>query len=457
MNVVLISTYELGRQPFGLASPAAWLKREGARVTCLDLAVQGLDRHAIACADLVAFYVPMHTATRIAASFVARVKAINPRAHVCFYGLYAPVNEGYLRGLGAETILGGEFEEGLAALYQRLAANGGRARTSHQPEPRISLARQRFLAPDRSGLPDLSKYAYLNLGDGVRRTVGYTEASRGCKHSCRHCPIVPVYDGQFRVVQRDVILADIRQQVEAGARHITFGDPDFFNGPGHAIAIVEALHCEFPGVTYDVTIKIEHLLRHARLLPALRDTGCLFVTSAAESVDDEVLAILDKRHTRQDFARAVSLLRAVGLTLCPTFVPFTPWTTLEGFLDLLDHVASLDLIENVSPIQYAIRLLLPAGSKLLELPTVQEFVDEFDPVALCYPWAHPDARVDRLHADVLAAVKEGQDRELPRQAIFQKVWHLAGEAAASKSARFPPWDEHYPNAPIPRLSEPWYC
>ena len=453
INVVLISTYELGHQPFGLASPAAWLKREGARVTCLDLVVQGLDAQVIASADLVAFYTPMHTATRIAVSLVARVRAINPGGCLCFYGLYAPLNEEYLRRLGVDIILGGEFEDGLVSLYRRLVEG----RIGSQTEPVISLARQDFITPDRSGLPGLALYATLDLGDGARRVAGYTEASRGCKHACRHCPIVPVYGGRFRIVQRDVVLADIRQQVEAGARHVTFGDPDFFNGPGHAISIVEALHRELPGVTYDVTIKIEHLLKHAHLLPVLRDTGCLFVTSAAESVDDEVLAMLDKRHTRQDFVRAVSLLRDIGLTLCPTFVPFHPWTTPESYLDLLDHVARLGLVENVSPIQYAIRLLLPAGSKLLELPAVQEFVDEFDPVALCYPWTHPDARVDRLHAGVLAAVKEGQDRKLPRPAIFLRVWHLAREAAALNAPRFPQSHVSWPAEPIPRLSEPWYC
>src|SRR5207248_6660404 len=104
LNVVLISTYELGRQPFGLASPAAWLQEAGASVACLDLAVQRLDEELIAAADLVAFYVPMHTATRLAAMLVARVKTLNPTAHLCFYGLYAPVNEGYLRKLGADTI-----------------------------------------------------------------------------------------------------------------------------------------------------------------------------------------------------------------------------------------------------------------------------------------------------------------------------------------------------------------
>src|SRR5574341_2407766 len=122
MQVVLISSYELGRQPFGLASPAAWVRHAGGVVTCLDLAVQRLDEEAIRTADLVAFYVPMHTATRLAAALLPRVKTLNPRAHLCFYGLYAPVNEGYLRSLGAGTILGGEFEEGLLALAQRLRA-----------------------------------------------------------------------------------------------------------------------------------------------------------------------------------------------------------------------------------------------------------------------------------------------------------------------------------------------
>ena len=107
MNVVLISTYELGRQPFGLASPAAWLAKEDLRVTCLDLAREPLATEPICAADIVAFYVPMHTATRLAVQILPQIKRLNPRAHLCFYGLYSPVNEAYLRKLGAQTILGG--------------------------------------------------------------------------------------------------------------------------------------------------------------------------------------------------------------------------------------------------------------------------------------------------------------------------------------------------------------
>src|ERR1035437_5896468 len=301
MNIVLISTYELGRQPFGLASPAAWLRAQGHEVACLDLTREAFHDKSVRDADLVAFYVPMHTATRLAAGLIDRVRGINPRAHLCFYGLYAPMNEDYLRGLGVETILGGEFEEGLANLAARLnkALSGslpdssdpsfraergiplsgdeggipGIARNDgpSQPEPVISLARQKFLVPDRSGMAELANYARVVMPGGERRIAGSTEATRGCKHLCRHCPIVPVYNGAFRVVERDVVLDDIRQQVAAGAQHITFGDPDFFNGPAHSLSIVEAMHREFPQLSYDVTITVEHLRKHDAHLATLRD------------------------------------------------------------------------------------------------------------------------------------------------------------------------------------------
>lgn len=469
MNVVLVSTYELGHQPFGLASPAAWLKAAGADVTCLDLAVSHIDRAAVAQADLIAVYVPMHTATRLAAQFIPRLRSINPAAHLCAYGLYAPMNADYLRGLGVQTILGGEFEAGLTALYRRLAASsrgaflsdeaistvpGTLTMTAAQPEPIISLARQKFLTPDRSTLPRLGKYAYLEQGDGCQKLVGYTEATRGCKHTCRHCPIVPVYGGQFRVVGFEAVMADIEQQINAGAGHITFGDPDFFNAPGHAIPLVEKLHHLWPHVTYDVTIKIEHLLKHRRWLPVLRDTGCLFVTSAVEAVDDRVLAIFNKRHTRADFAAAVGLLREQRLNLQPTFVAFNPWLSLDGYLDLLQTIADLDLIDNVPPIQYAIRLLIPARSKLLELPEAQSVIEPFDQIALAYPWTHPDPRVDQLQAAIFNLIAEAQAAGLSRGEIFDRVW-AAACAAAGIDRPAPSVDRA--STPIPHLSEAWYC
>jgi hypothetical protein len=449
----------MGRQPFGLASPAAWLRAAGWEVVCADVSKERLREADIASADVIAFHLPMHTATRLAAPVIARSRALNPSARICAYGLYAPLNGEWLRSIGVDAVFGGEFEEELTAWAGTHSSSFDRLRTSEKVPLVVSLSnherpipRIHFLVPDRSTLPPLSKYASLQLTDGTRRVVGYTEASRGCKHLCRHCPVVPIYNGQFRIVPPDVVLADIAAQVAAGARHITFGDPDFFNGPTHAMRIVDGLHAAHAGVSYDVTIKVEHLLRHRALLPRLAESGCMFVTSAVESLDDRVLTILDKGHTRADFFEAVDVCAAAGVTLIPTFVAFHPWLTLAGYCDLLDTIAALDLVDHVAPIQLAIRLLLPEGSRLLTSPEMRAHVGAFDPETLTYRWSHPDPGVDALHADVTAIV--GTRLTAHRRAVFEEISALAHDraylpATPTKAAR--------DRATVPYLNEPWYC
>jgi radical SAM superfamily enzyme YgiQ (UPF0313 family) len=454
MNIVLISTYELGRQPFGLVSPAAWLRKRGHAVTCFDLTRQSLDESAIREAALIAIYLPMHTATRLATQLIPSLRQQNPGAHLCCYGLYAPMNAEYLRMLGIATLLGGEFEKGLVDLAERLGAGGDDANRA-QLEPLVSLERLQFEVPDRAGLPALEKYAHLVIpGDGYR-VVGSTEASRGCKHLCRHCPIVPVYKGVFRIVRREVVLEDIRQQVARGAQHISFGDPDFFNGIRHAMDLIEAFHNESPRITYDVTIKIEHLRKYQEHVPRLRDTGCLFVISAVESVDDKILALLDKGHTREDFLHVARTFRSLGMTLHPTFVPLTPWTTMEGYLDLLHVLAAEELVENVAPIQLGIRLLIPEGSRLLELEEVRRMVGAFDAKSLVYPWRNVDPRLDELSEAVQAIAAESDRRKETRSAAFERIWLAAHEIAGVPAPRL--HVNKTSHVPVPFLSEPWYC
>jgi radical SAM superfamily enzyme YgiQ (UPF0313 family) len=423
-------------------------------VQCQDLSRSRLDREAVLAADLVAFYVPMHTATRIAIQVAKHVKTLNPQAHLCFYGLYAPMNARLLYELGAAALLGGEFESGLLRLIQRLQTDS--PSSAPQPEDVISLQRQRFRVPDRRGLPPLPVYAQLRTG-ARSHVAGYTEASRGCKHFCRHCPIVPVYEGRFRIVQRDVVLQDVRQQVAAGAEHVTFGDPDFFNGIGHALPLVQDLHREFAHLTYDVTIKIEHLLRHAEHLPTLRQTGCLMVTSAVESMRDDVLRLLDKGHTRQDFLQALALCRQAGLCLNPTFVAFMPWASLTDYVDLLTVIAAQGLIEHVAPVQLAMRLLIPDGSKLLDLPEMRPSLREFDADALSYRWEHPDVRMDGLCMEALHLVQSGEAEDASRSEIFGRLWHAAHKAAQIPAPPVPAPIVPPPRAPVPYLDEPWYC
>ena len=450
-KAVLINPYELGRQPFALAEPAAWLKKAGFQVACIDLSLQSLDPRTLAGAGLVAIYVGMHTATRIAVEAIPRIKALAPAAHLCVYGLYAPMNEMLLRGLGVETVLGGEFEPALVSLAGRLRSNRC---AEVQSEPLINLDRIEFLIPDRTGLPPLARYAHLQLPDGSTKVVGFAEGSRGCKHLCRHCPVVPVYQGRFRIVPVPVVMADIRSQVAKGAEHVSFGDPDFFNGPTHALKLARALHAEFPDVSFDATIKVQHLIDHAELLPELKRCGCLYVTAAVEAVDDRILAYLDKNHTAEDFDRAVALLRRVGIAFAPTFVAFTPWITLEGYVELLRRLIELELVESVPPIQLCIRLLVPEGSYLLKLAGFRDLIQDFDAKILGYPWRHQDPRVDELQSQVQALVARAEEEGLSRRRIFERIWAMVHKALGRTA---PPLEHLNLGAPIPHLSEPWYC
>jgi radical SAM superfamily enzyme YgiQ (UPF0313 family) len=453
MPILLISTYDLGRQPFGLASPAAFLRQAGHEVVCADLTRTKLPADVASRAQLVAFYLPMHTATRLALPVIETIRARNPSAHIAAYGLYAPLNAAMLRERGVATVLGPEFESDLVRLAEATAGGSSALQPGDlraAPGDRL-LPRVTFVPPDRSDLPPLTKYASLQVG-ATRKVVGYTEATRGCKHLCRHCPIVPVYQGRFRAVPIDVVLADVRAQVAAGAEHITFGDPDFFNGPTHAQAIVRSFAREFPGVSYDATIKVEHLERHADLLPLLKETGCAFVTCAVESFEDEVLEKLQKGHTHAGFAAVVGACAALGLPLSPTFVAFTPWTTIASYVRMLREIERLGLIEAVAPIQYAIRLLVPEGSLMLELEEVRARVTHFDAKSLTHVWRHQDAAVDALQLELERLV--GQRLTAPRGEMFGRVREVAYAAAG---LAIPPMPPLLSRAAVPYLNEPWYC
>jgi radical SAM superfamily enzyme YgiQ (UPF0313 family) len=446
-EILLVACYELGHQPLSVAWPAAFLERASYRPAVMDLSVEPFDADKVRRARLVAVAVPMHTALRLGVAVASRVRALNPGAHVCFYGHYAALNAEYLTSEGhADSVLAGEMEDALVGVARRLD-------DAARP-PRVSLTKLDFPVPARAALPTLKKYAHLDR-EGAPHLVGYVEASRGCKHGCRHCPIPPVYGRRFFVVPRAVVLADVRQQVAAGAVHVTFGDPDFLNGPGHALAVARALHAEFPTVTFDFTSKIEHLLDQREHLVELVALGALFVVSAAESLDDAVLTILDKGHTRADIETALAVTRAAGLSLRPTWVAFTPWTTLEGYRAWLDFVAHERLVDATDPVQYALRLLVPPGSWLLDQPAILPHLGRLVPGGFHYEWRHPDPRMDTLQSEISAAVTAAADRRQDAALTFDLVRALAAAAAGAPAP--PPLGLAPDRRRPPRLSEAWFC
>lgn len=469
-DILLISCYELGHQPFSLASPAARLKSEGYSVSVVDAAIEPVPEDVVRRAGFIGISVPMHTAMRVGMDLSRRIRNLNPGAHLCFYGLYAALNAGHLMSHGADSVIGGEFEQPLCDLVGRLCDGepsgvaGVTASASGAPSATgatitTNLARQDWLVPDRDTLPGLKRYAQLDNGHELL-PAGYTETTRGCLHTCLHCPITPVYNGRFFAVPADVVLADVDQQVRMGARHITFGDPDFLNGPTHVLRILRRMSDAHPGLTFDFTTKIEHILQHASFFSEARDLGGIFVVSAVESVSDLVLEHLRKGHTRDDIVRALAILRDADLPMRPSLVAFTPWATMDDYLDLLDFVEVHDLVDHIDPVQYTIRLLVPPGSALLAEAETRLWIGELDEAGFTYNWRHDDARMDRLHQRVSHLVEEadasGEERDNRR--VFQRIRSLAaGMAGVQAPVEQPFHDLPLKRRRVPRLTEAWFC
>lgn len=440
-----MSTYELGHQPLHVASPAARLAAAGHRVDSVDLSVDSFEDSILDGVEAVAVSVPMHTAMRLARRTIERVTAASPGLPIAIYGLYADMG----RIDAVDRVIVGEYEDELVSWVNSIAS--GR---SAGGEVTVDVGRKRFLVPHRDGLPPLDSYAHLSVGDDHRR-VGYVEASHGCRHRCRHCPLPVVYDGRFRIVDTATVLDDIDSLVSSGARHVTFGDPDFFNGAAHAMKTLRAANDQHPELTFDVTVKVEHLLAHCELLAELADRNVLFVTSAFESTNDEVLELLDKGHTRRDLSTVLELCSEVGLDIHPSWLPFTPWTTTSDLAEIFSFIDEFDLFEVTEPVQLAIRLLIPRGSLVLDIPGMSDAVGDYDEEALSYVWESSDPAVDDLQSRLAVRAEQHAAGTGSLVEALTDMWVMALEAAGEGEV-----SPQIPSGAItgrPRLTEPWFC
>jgi len=458
-NILLISCYELGHQPFHLASLQTMLHQAGYFPVLVDTAVETLTDETVNKALFVGISVPMHTALRLGQQIAIRIRLLNPSAHICFYGLYASLNEEYLLHECADSTIGGEYEIPILHLIANLERKQGASIPGVSTREQISkpwIQRTPFTVPDRKQLPLPDRYARLEI-HGEQVLAGYTETTRGCKHTCLHCPITPIYHGRFFAIPSEIVLADIQAQATQGVQHITFGDPDFLNGPTHAMRIIKAMHAKFPSMTFDATIKVEHLLKHRDLLPEMREQGCVFIVSAVESLNDDVLRHLHKGHTSTDIAEIFDLMEQVGIPLRPSLMPFSPWETLESYVALLAFFEEHKLIEHVDPVHFSIRLLIPPGSSLLDTYDDKMWLGTLDGEAYTFLWTHPDPRMDALHQAVSALVEKAQGIQADPIETFFHIKALALEANKQELCTSCAIREYGTPKVLPHLTESWFC
>ncbi len=468
MKVLVISSYELGRQPQSVAEVQNLVESLGHRVSVLDLSLpDDMDRQlhqasndllwpegsyadltkAFADTDLFLLSTPMLTAATMAKRLVKAISKANPAAKIAAFGLYSDIvlTDSIPHIDAAMT---GEY---LPLIEEWLAAGlpSNHRATSNRPSRHSTNT-----VIERTSLPPISAYPGIVV-DGVHKLVGHVESTRGCRHSCLHCPVPTAYHGRIQINPVDTILTDIRGLLDQGATHITFGDPDFLNAPIHASKIIEGLDAlSSEDISFDATIKVEHILKYPSLIEKMAASGCSMITSAVESLNDEVLSRLDKGHTAEQAYEATEIVQKLGITLHPSFLPFTPWTTNRDLADIVDYCYHFGLEEVVEPVQFGIRLLLPPGSLLLSSENRDFEILDYDPTTMGYRWQHSDRRIDELAIKVASLAEEATYAKQSNLETLHAIRHIAYQFID----KVPPAITRGTTIQSStKLAEPWFC
>ncbi len=444
-NIIYVATYDLGHQPqFG--AELLGIDTEG-QVSVVD--AQKVEREEVITkihsASAVILSAPMYTGASIARDLLTECAIDLQTKKTVVVGLYAMVLKDALLsapipGLDIDGIV---FSETLDASGALELLETGEVLTRKRAAKRPYLIQRRDLVP-------LASYRTVSY-QGQDKTSGYLETTVGCRHRCRHCPVVPIWDGRIAINDAPAVLQDAKNQIAAGAAHLSFGDPDFLNAPRHTLGILKEIHRHDPTVTFDFTTKISEIVAHPDIWGELYEQGLIFVISAVESLNPRVLERLDKQHNASDVAAARDFLFGAHIGLHPTFCPFTPWSEPEDLVDIASFVVSSRLTNVVEPVQLSIELLTPPNSLLLK---DREFFGPYDAQRMGFPPIYADDNLSTLQ-QVLSevAAKGATANEDYSRTIASQIEHI--ENISGRSVPF--FDI---SAPVPdpaTVSEPWFC
>ncbi|MDA8278363.1 MAG: radical SAM protein [Actinomycetota bacterium] len=454
-NALLISLYDLGHQPYEILQLDAALVQAGIPSSIVDLSItEEAELHSYDLQETyVVISVPMHTAARLALSVLDGLSGWQNNPKIILMGHYAEALATLPIPVPIAMLASGESVDSIVDFISigndaslPIESNSAIIKVnSTKASSRIKLINSPL---HRDKLPSLSRYTSYIDGEKME-LAGYVEASRGCLHLCTHCPVAATYGGRIRINSVGSVIREIENLYESGARHITFGDPDFFNAPIHSIKTLEQSNTIFPDLTFDATIKVSHILKYRDLIPKLSENNVTFIVSAFEHTSLEVLDALEKGHNTEDMVEALRIVRENGFEIRPSLLPFTPWTTLDSMVELLDFVVDQDLIDAIDPVMYSIRLLVPSTSLTYKrFPYL--FKDGRDG-GLNLEWSSAITELDNLQLEISNIAENAGDAN--NLEIFSKIY-AAVAATAGKESR----DGFFSlNRNVPRLTESWYC
>lgn len=428
MKILLLSFYDLGKQPKIISELYSRLKTKYIEVDIVDYSIEDrdiqLDQY-----DAMGIYASMHTASVLAHNYLKN--KILPKK-VFTFGLYGNV----LSELNENIYYVEDFESEKLSTYLNIKFNDN-----------FTL---KNTVPDRKILPDISKYAHLVKGN-TKLIAGSVETTYGCKHSCTHCPVPIVFNRSFKTYSEEKIISDVSNQIESGAKHISFNDPDFFNGPKYSLKILDTLVNKFPSITYDSTIKVEHILKYEKYFTELSKMNMLFVISAFETTNDFILNILQKNHSSYDIEKATEISLLNNMDIRPTWMPFTPWTEIKDLHNIVSFIEKYQLRETVDPIQLTIKLLIPKKSLILTKPEIRKYIGVYDQESFSYLWSYKNPQVGELQETLFEYILQSYDTDENTQ--YKDMVTLIEEFSNVKLLS----TNGYDYKQTPKLSESWFC
>ena len=428
MKILLLSFYDLGKQPKIISELYKKLDNGSNQIDIVDYSIEEknltLDNY-----DVLGIYASMHTASVLAEQYLRDRKLPNK---LFVFGLYANVfSEMFSNFQSIHSFDSDELESLLEV----------------QLNPNYSF---KHSVPDRTILPSITDYSHIV--DGSNNLIaGSVETTYGCKHECTHCPVPIEFKGMFKTFGTEKIITDVTNQVEEGAKHISFNDPDFFNGPKHALKILQLLNEKHPSITYDSTIKVEHILKYPDYFQELKNLNMLFVISAFETTNDHVLNILQKNHSFNDLNKAVELSLENNIDIRPTWMPFSPWTEQNDLISIIKLIEKYKLRETVDPIQLTIKLLVPKNSLILKRPEMKEYLLDYDPSSFSYAWKYKFPNIDNIQNELFTYVlqHESENEYAQYLGLVDILESHTNETLLNS--------EKYSQRIVPKLSETWFC
>ena len=428
MKILLTSFYDLGKQPKIIAEIVDRYNSAEIDFDFFDFSVEDQNKD-LENYDVLGIYAPMHTATILSIEYIKDKKLPNK---MFTFGLYGSVLEDFNSSIRYIK----DIESDELALFLEI-------NDDHQFSLKNNI-------PNRQIFPDISNYAHLV--DGSNNIIaGSVETTYGCKHSCTHCPVPISFNGTFKTYSLEKIISDVENQVNQGAKHISFNDPDFFNGPIHALKILESLNKKFPTITYDSTIKVEHIIKYKKYFKELSSLNMVFVISAFETTNDLVLSILEKNHTSNDLNTSIEISQDFGIDVRPTWMPFSPWTELNDLSNIVNLIEKYKLRETVDPIQLTIKLLIPKHSLIIKKPEINKYLGNYEKNSLSFKWDYENNDVEKLQSSLFDFILHNSELDEHKQ--YLGMVNIIEKFTDTELLKNSTYD--FKN--VPKLSETWFC